>query len=52
MRLSLDFCIAGIFKEEDLAAVLELGSVGVLLASGIVKAADQKAALDDLVNEV
>jgi triosephosphate isomerase len=29
---------------------MELGSVGVLLASGIVKAKDPKAALEDLVS--
>ncbi len=45
-------CGAGISKGEDLAAALELGSVGVLLASGIVKAADPKAALEDLVSKV
>ena len=36
----------------DLKAALELGSVGVLLASGIVKASDPKAALFDLVSGI
>lgn len=45
-------CGAGISKGEDLAAAIELGSVGVLLASGIIKAADPKAALYELVSKV
>lgn len=45
-------CGAGISKGEDLAAAIELGSVGVLLASGIVKAANPKAALENLVSKV
>jgi len=42
-------CGAGITHGEDLRAALDLGSEGVLLASGIVKAADQRKALEDLV---
>ncbi len=42
-------CGAGISKGEDVAAALELGTIGVLLASGVVKAKDPKAALFDLV---
>jgi triosephosphate isomerase (TIM) len=42
-------CGAGITHGEDLMAALELGSEGVLLASGIVKAKDQRKALEDLV---
>jgi len=42
-------CGAGIGKGEDLKKALELGTEGVLLASGIIKAKDQKAALMDLV---
>ena len=42
-------CGAGISKGEDLRAALDLGSQGVLLASGIVKASDPKAALEDLI---
>lgn len=45
-------CGAGISKGEDLKAALDLGSVGVLLASGVVKAADPKAALYDLVSGI
>lgn len=43
-------CGAGISKGEDLKAAIDLGAEGVLLASGIVKAKDQKAALYDLVS--
>ncbi len=43
-------CGAGISKGEDLKAAMELGSVGVLLASGVVKAEDPIAALEDLVS--
>ena len=43
-------CGAGISQGEDLKAAVELGAKGVLLASGIVKAADPKAALYDLVS--
>jgi triosephosphate isomerase (TIM) len=42
-------CGAGITHGEDLRSALELGSSGVLLASGIIKAKDQKKALEDLV---
>jgi triosephosphate isomerase len=42
-------CGAGITHGEDLRAALELGSEGVLLASGIVKAKDQRKAIEDLV---
>jgi triosephosphate isomerase len=42
-------CGAGISKGEDVKAALELGTVGVLLASGVVKAKDPKVALKDLV---
>lgn len=45
-------CGAGISKGEDLRAALDLGSQGVLLASGIVKAKDPKAALEDLISLV
>jgi triosephosphate isomerase len=45
-------CGAGISKGEDLLAALELGSVGVLLASGIVKAKDPRVALEDLVSKI
>jgi triosephosphate isomerase len=42
-------CGAGITCHEDFAAALDLGAEGVLLASGIVKAKDRKAALEELV---
>jgi triosephosphate isomerase len=42
-------CGAGITHGEDLDAALQLGSEGVLLASGIIKAKDQRKALEDLV---
>lgn len=43
-------CGAGISTGEDLKASIELGAEGVLLASGIIKADDQKQALIDLVS--
>ncbi|WP_455645251.1 triose-phosphate isomerase [Methanosphaera sp.] len=43
-------CGAGISTGEDMKAALELGAEGVLLASGIIKAKDQKQALIDLVS--
>lgn len=45
-------CGAGITHGEDLAAAIDLGSAGVLLASGIIKAADQRKALLDLVSGI
>jgi triosephosphate isomerase len=42
-------CGAGITHGEDLKAALELGSEGVLLASGIIKAKDQRKALEELI---
>lgn len=41
-------CGAGITSGEDVAAALRLGSTGVLVASGVVKAADPKAKLLEL----
>jgi triosephosphate isomerase len=43
------YCGAGISTGEDLIAARELGAEGVLLASGVAKAADPKEALQDLV---
>ena len=40
-------CGAGITKGEDIKKALELGTVGVLLASGVVKAANPKNVLID-----
>ena len=42
-------CGAGISKGEDVTAALHLGAQGVLLASGVVKAKDQRHAMLDLV---
>jgi len=41
-------CGAGITKGEDVTAALRLGTEGVLVASGVVRAADQYQALLDL----
>ncbi|WP_440008511.1 triose-phosphate isomerase [Halomicrococcus sp. SG-WS-1] len=43
------FCGAGISTGEDLVAARELGADGVLLASGVAKADDPRAALEALV---
>ncbi|MFB6109382.1 MAG: triose-phosphate isomerase [Halodesulfurarchaeum sp.] len=45
------YCGAGISSAEDVAAAAELGADGVLLASGVARAADPTAALADLVAE-
>lgn len=45
-------CGAGISTGEDLEAAGELGAEGVLLASGVAKADDPRAALEDLVSGV
>ena len=45
-------CGAGISTGEDLKKAVELGAEGVLLASGIIKAKDQKAAMLELVKGV
>lgn len=43
------YCGAGISTGEDLVAARELGAEGVLLASGVAKADDPNAALENLV---
>jgi triosephosphate isomerase len=43
------YCGAGISTGEDVAAAAELGAEGVLLASGVAKADDPRAALESLV---
>ncbi len=43
-------CGAGVKTGRDVAKAIELGADGVLLASGVVKAADPKAALADLLS--
>ena len=45
-------CGAGITTGEDVAKALELGTVGVLLASGVVKAKDWERAIRDLVEPI
>jgi len=45
-------CGAGISTGEDLAAARDLGADGVLLASGVAKADDPRAALASLVDPV
>lgn len=45
-------CGAGISTGEDVKAAIELGTEGVLLASGVVKAKDPKAALLDLTSGI
>jgi triosephosphate isomerase len=45
-------CGAGISTGEDVVAAGELGAEGVLLASGVAKAADPRAALEDLVADL
>ncbi len=44
------YCGAGISSGEDVAAAADLGADGVLLASGVAKAADPAGALGDLVS--
>ncbi len=43
-------CGAGVKNGEDVKKALELGSEGVLLASGVVKAKDVEAAMRDLIS--
>ncbi len=42
-------CGAGVTTGEDVAKALKLGAEGVLLASGIILAKDQRAAIEDVV---
>lgn len=44
------YCGAGISTGDDVVAAEELGADGVLLASGVAKADDPQAALEDLVD--
>jgi len=41
-------CGAGVKRREDVRRALELGTEGVLLASGVTLARDPRAALEDL----
>lgn len=45
-------CGAGISRGDDVAAALELGTCGVLLASGVIKAKDPKSVIYDLVGKI
>ena len=45
-------CGAGVKTGADVATAIELGTVGVLLASGVTKADNPRAALDDLVSKL
>ena len=45
-------CGAGVKTGKDVAKAIELGASGVLLASGVVKAADPKKVLRDLVSQI
>ncbi|WP_136715295.1 triose-phosphate isomerase [Halorientalis salina] len=45
-------CGAGISTGEDLDSARDLGAEGVLLASGVAKADDPRAALEDLVEPI
>jgi triosephosphate isomerase len=44
------YCGAGVSTGDDLTAAASLGAEGVLLASGVAKADDPRAALEDLVS--
>ena len=44
------YCGAGVSTGEDVIAAEELGAEGILLASGVAKADDPRAALEDLVS--
>ena len=51
-RSVMILCGAGIKNGGDVKAALELGTDGVLLASGVVRAKDPEAAVRDLVRNV
>ncbi|GAB6863125.1 triose-phosphate isomerase [Haloplanus litoreus] len=46
------YCGAGVSTGDDLTAAADLGAEGVLLASGVAKADDPRAALENLVSGV
>lgn len=46
------YCGAGISTGDDVTAAADLGAEGVLLASGVAKAADPRRALEDLVADL
>ena len=45
-------CGAGVKNGQDVATAIELGAEGVLLASGVVKAKNQKSVLMNLVSKL
>jgi len=45
-------CGAGVKNGRDVAKALELGAEGVLLASGVTKASDVPAVLNDLISSL
>jgi len=45
-------CGAGVKNGEDVAKAIELGSTGVLLASGVTKSKNQKETLEDLISKI
>jgi triosephosphate isomerase len=45
-------CGAGVKNGADVAMAIELGTEGVLLASGVTKASDPEAVLADLVSHL
>ena len=46
------YCGAGISTGDDVTTAEELGATGILLASGVAKADDPRAALEDLVSDL
>jgi triosephosphate isomerase len=44
------YCGAGVSTGDDVTAAADLGATGILLASGVAKADDPRAALEDLVS--
>ncbi|KTG10161.1 triose-phosphate isomerase [Haloprofundus marisrubri] len=46
------FCGAGVSTGDDVTAAADLGAKGILLASGVAKADDPRAALEDLVSNL
>ncbi len=46
------FCGAGVSTGDDVIAAGDLGAEGILLASGVAKADDPRAALEDLVSDL
>ena len=45
-------CGAGVKTGDDVYTALQLGADGVLLASGVVKAKDPRAVLEDLISKL